>query len=225
MSAPRAHPSARTFFLAWPALLFVAWIAAWRVDLALRARLHWDAPTDTIYWVAMKALLWVLPVLVAIRVLERARLADFLALRGVARGVRWALGVGAVLVAVTFVGRTWPGGLVWRRPDWSLMFLNAVVVAPIVEEMALRGYALTRLSLNGHRFWTANVLSTLLFVAMHLPGWLFNGRVTSLATFLPPLIPLALLSLLFGWVKMRSDSLYASMLLHGINNLYSSLFP
>jgi len=36
---------------------------------------------------------------------------------------------------------------------------------------------------------------------------------------------LALLSLLFGWTKKRSQSLYGSIILHAINNLYSAIFP
>ncbi len=58
---------------------------------------------------------------------------------------------------------------------------------------------------------------------MHIPGWLFNGRVASPVGLLAPMIPIALLSLLFGWTKKRADSLYASIIVHAINNLYSAL--
>ena len=36
---------------------------------------------------------------------------------------------------------------------------------------------------------------------------------------------LAVLSLLFGWTKKRSGSLYGAIVLHAINNLYSAMFP
>jgi len=71
----------------------------------------------------------------------------------------------------------------------------------------------------------ANALTTVVFVAMHLPGWYFQGRATSLVGLAQRVAPLAALSLLFGWTKNRSRSLYSAIVLHVINNFYSALFP
>jgi membrane protease YdiL (CAAX protease family) len=60
---------------------------------------------------------------------------------------------------------------------------------------------------------------------MHLPGWYFQGRATMLVGFVQRAAPIAALSLLFAWTRKRSGSLYAAILLHGINNFYSALFP
>ena len=99
------------------------------------------------------------------------------------------------------------------------------MVAPLVEEMTLRGFLLKRVELSGHAFWRANAFTTFVFVAMHLPGWYFQGRMTTIAGFAQQVAPLAALSLLFGWTKKRSGSLYAAIVLHAINNFYSALFP
>ena len=107
----------------------------------------------------------------------------------------------------------------------SSEILDVFVVAPLVEEMTLRGFFLKRLELNGQSFWRANALTTVVFVAMHLPGWYLQGRTTTLIGFAQRAAPLAVLSLLFGWTKKRSGSLYAAIVLHAINNLYSSMFP
>ncbi len=54
------------------------------------------------------------------------------------------------------------------------------------------------LELSGYAFWNANVLTTVLFCAMHVPGWLFSGRFPSPAGIAAALLPLAVLSLVFG---------------------------
>jgi uncharacterized protein len=213
------------YFIAYPTLLFASWIVAWIINVALRSRFHWDTETDTIYWIVMKVIVWVLPVLLAIRALERASIAQFLELRHLVRGVLWAGGIGSALVAVTFLGKTFSAGTAWHAPSWSLVLVNAVVVAPLVEEITLRGFVLKRLELNGRSFWCANVLTTLIFVAMHVPGWLFQGRKPSMVSVAQPMVPLSMLSLLFGWTKKRSESLYGAIGVHAVNNLYSTLFP
>ena len=82
------------------------------------------------------------------------------------------------------------------------------------------GFYLTCLESIGYPFWKANVLSTLLFCAMHVPGWIFGGRFPSPAAIAAALLPIAGLSLVFGWTKKRSGSLYASVTAHAINNFY-----
>jgi uncharacterized protein len=219
--------SRRLYIIAFPPLLFGAWIVAWIVNLALRDRFHWDAQADTIYWIAMKILIWVLPPLAIIHLVERTSVVKFLEVDAAhaARGVRWGLLVGLALVVITFAGKTLPAHTAARLLTFDLVLLNAVVVAPIVEEITLRGFFLKALELNGSSFWGANVLSTLLFVSMHVPGWLFKGRFPSTAALVQGMLPIAMLSLLFGWTRHRAQSLYASTLVHAINNLYSAVFP
>lgn len=221
------HESAthRRYIAAYPFALFAAWVAAWIVNLTLRSRIGWASQADTIYWIALKLIVWILPAVLAIRLLEGAPVDGFMELRNPGKGLQWGFGVGAVLVAVTFLGKTFPSGTTLHAPQISLVFVNAVMVAPVVEEITLRGFLLKRLELNGHSFWRANALTTVVFVAMHLPGWYFQGSVTTLVGFVQRVAPLTALGLLFGWTKKRSGSLYAAIVLHAVNNFYSALFP
>lgn len=222
MSGSAKH---RRYVAVYPVALFVAWVTAWIVNLALRSRTGWDTHTDTVYWISMKVIVWILPAVLAIRLLERAPVGEFMELRRPRPGLLWGLGVGVLLVAVNYLGKTLPSHTTLHTPQLSLVFVNAVVVAPLVEEITLRGFLLKRLELNGQSFWPANALTTVVFVAMHLPGWYFQGRTTTLIGFAQRAAPLAVLSLLFGWTKKRSGSLYGAIVLHAINNLYSAMFP
>jgi membrane protease YdiL (CAAX protease family) len=222
MTAPVSH---RAYISVYPFALFIAWVVAWNCNLALRGRIGWGPDADTVYWIVMKLAIWVVPVLLWIRLAEGAPLAAFLEMRNVAAGLRWGLGVGAAIVVVNYVGKTLPSGAGLRLPPFDLAVVNAAVVAPLVEELTLRGFLQKRLELNGHRVWSANLLTTVVFVAMHLPGWYFQGRTTTLAGYTARLVPLAVLSLTFGWTKHRSGSLYGAILAHTINNLDSVLLP
>lgn len=218
---PRLH------VIIWPGLLFGSWVLAWLLCLFLRGRFHWSSSADTIYWIAMKAILWVLPAVLAIQIFEHADVVEFMELSAsrIRPGLIWGLGVGAALVAITYLGKSLPAGARPRDVTFSLVFVNAVIVAPLVEEIALRGFFLKALELSGRSFWPANVLTTLVFAAMHVPGWLFNGRFPSTGALVQAMIPIAGLGLLFGWTKKRSGSLYAAIIVHAINNLYSAFFP
>ena len=173
----------------------------------------------------MKAIVWVGPVVLMIRLRERDSVPGFLDLRNLTNGLRWGLAVGAALVVVTFLGRTLPSGSTLTMPELSLPFVNAVIVSPLVEEITLRGFLLKELELSGDSFWRANTLTAVVFVAMHLPGWLFQGRIPTAAGFAQRALPIAALGLLFGWTKRRADSLYAPIVVHAINNVYSAFFP
>lgn len=215
----------RRTIVIYPFALFAAWVGAWAINLSVRPLAGWGPEADTLYWIGLKLLVWVMPVVLLIRHLERGPAARFLALHDPGRGLLWGLGLGAALAAVTFLGRTLPSNTALHTPALEMSLLNAVVVAPLVEEITMRGFLIKGLELGGHPFWRANALSTVAFVAMHVPGWFFQGRVTTLAAVAELVAPLIVLSLLFGWTRKRSGTLYAAIVLHAVNNLYSALFP
>jgi uncharacterized protein len=85
----------------------------------------------------------------------------------------------------------------------SLFWLTAAVAAPIFEETLFRGFLMPSLT-RWLPAWGAIALSGLLFAAAHLS--------------LAELLPLATLGCVLGYVYLRSRSLLAPMLLHGLWN-------
>ena len=77
----------RRIVAVYPVALFSAWVLAWIVNLAVRARTGWGSDADTMYWMVMKAIVWVAPALVWIRVVERRPVARFLDLSNAGRGL------------------------------------------------------------------------------------------------------------------------------------------
>jgi sodium transport system permease protein len=93
-----------------------------------------------------------------------------------------------------------------RRAIW-LLFVAAVTPA-VCEELVFRGVLLQSLS-REERAWRSVLLSAAIFGAFHLS---FETALRFL--------PTAWIGLLMGWVVWHSRSIFASMLMHFLNNAF-----
>jgi membrane protease YdiL (CAAX protease family) len=196
---------------------YAAWVGAWLFKLALASRgLVLQPAAEFAYWTGLKLIIWVAPAVL---------------LLGGAAGtgaphprwrstLAWGLGAGLAL-GLLGVGQHLALHEPLMRWGWSWAALNALCVAPIVEEVFFRG-AVFRELLERHRFWAANALTAALFVAAHVPGWAFMGTLAA-----DPLGTLRLavvvfwLGLVFGYVRHRSGSVASSVVAHALGNLFS----
>ena len=91
----------------------------------------------------------------------------------------------------------------WSRPGFWLAAVTVVGLGPLAEEILFRGYlhSLLRQRLSA---WPAIGLGGLLFGAMHPLG---------------TMLPIALLGMLFGWLRERHGSLWPSCWAHMLHNL------
>ncbi|MEZ4236074.1 MAG: CPBP family intramembrane glutamic endopeptidase [Myxococcota bacterium] len=90
--------------------------------------------------------------------------------------------------------------------DRLVVVLTIAVSAPLFEEIVFRGYLWRVVALGGGR-WAAWLVTTALFCAYHL------DKVQSLS-----IVPVALL---IGWMRLRTGSLVAPILVHFANNAVS----
>jgi membrane protease YdiL (CAAX protease family) len=218
---PETKPLGRRVLVVWPVLLLAAWTIAWIVELRLRDYFAWGVNGETAYWIAMKVLLWVVPVIVILR-RERIPVLAFVDLGAPLRGIGIGVLAGLGLLAFSFGMDAVLGSASFNVPVLDAALFNGVIVAPLVEEFTMRGFYLESLERSGMLFMQANIRAGMVFVAMHLPGWYFQGRLRSPLSMLQTAIFLWLLALLLGWVKKSSGSLYAPMVVHILNNIYSA---
>ncbi|MBW7863251.1 MAG: CPBP family intramembrane metalloprotease [Candidatus Hydrogenedens sp.] len=172
------------------------------------------------YWLAMKLLLWVLPALLLIRLSGKSvgEVMGFHRARAIAV---WGGGVGLVLGITALAAKTL-GSQPLFPPSLSWSLFSGVLVAPIVEELTFRGALLGPLC-GRFGFWTANTITGLLFLGIHLPGWHFQGRLAeNLTNPVGGALSVFLLGLLFGYVAHKSRSVAAGTLTHILNNLFSA---
>lgn len=96
-----------------------------------------------------------------------------------------------------------------RSPYWWAVILAAVVLAPLWEEVAFRGFLLSALAKSRLGFWPAAVLSAGLWTALHLSySW-------------PGLASVFLAGLGMGWIMLRTGSMRAVVVAHAVINAFS----
>lgn len=105
--------------------------------------------------------------------------------------------------------------------DWPV-FIYTILLTPIFEEITFRGFivsGLLALKVEGKK---TNLITTLLFVLIHMVGWSFQGvlmaHLTSTAW-----LSIVVVSLIAGFLRIHSGSLRASILLHIGNNAIAGL--
>jgi len=99
-------------------------------------------------------------------------------------------------------------------------WLNAIVSAPIAEEVLFRGLVF-RLLLEHLAVWSALAVSALLFALIHLPYWWLSGAASP-AGLVISLGSIFAYGVFFALLYRWSGSLYAPLISHMLNNLVTS---
>lgn len=171
----------------------------------------------TMYSTAIKTVLWVGPAWAYVRWLRRAPVLKFLGLSVSPSRREWGI---AVLVMTLYMGTIVAlevslGGKSFH-PSWpapfAFFFLSA---SAFVEEIFFRGLVLQELSRHV-RGVPAIIITSLLFVAVHWPHWLWS-RGLSAGVFADS-VGVFLASLLFGWLYLRTRSIWPCFMAHVANN-------
>lgn len=165
---------------------------------------------------AIRLSTWTLPVLVYIIAVKQS-LIDVLKLGNARRGVVWGVAVGLSIALLNLVG-----GYVLRghaRVNFHLpvnYWLGAVITVGLSEEIVFRGFLLSAFS-SRTRLWVANLSQAALFLAIHLPGWAFMHQFIW-PNIMQQIVYVFLLGVMLGFVRYKSHSLWACMLIHSFSN-------
>ena len=164
--------------------------------------------------ISLRLLIWVAPVLVYLRRVDRVEPLDYLRLRGnVGRGVT----IGLVVTALNVLGTIARFGLPHPSLDritWNSILGTSVAVG-FIEEIPYRGFMLQKIERRAG-FWAANLVTSLLFVAIHLPGWiaLHQLSVDRAAT-------IFVFAVIMAAIFKYSGSLWAPIVAHSANDCLS----
>jgi membrane protease YdiL (CAAX protease family) len=121
-----------------------------------------------------RLLLWIVPTLVYVRVVERQPLLEYLGLqRHVGRGLFWG-SVAVLLPVAAAYYRISTGAVRFQLPLDEATWLNPVLGAPIAEELLFRGLVFQKLEKALGTLGGA-LLSAVLFASIHFPYWFLSG--------------------------------------------------
>jgi membrane protease YdiL (CAAX protease family) len=200
--------------------LIIVWTLLLWLNTVLTARFNVIAagPWHIVYYVSRKILLWVLPALFLIHH-SGLGVRTVIGLNRFRQIVVWGAGVGLILGATATTVK-----ILTHQPLFQFAvawpFVNAVLLSPIVEEIVFRGALLESLKTR-YSFIRSNLITGILFVSIHVPGWFFQGRLRENLTSPTGAISIFLLGLVFGYVAHKSKSVAASTVTHSLSNLFN----
>ncbi len=196
----------------------IAFFAVWSCYFIFLSPHFGGGPAFTVLENLVKLSIWTLPVFLLVRFGERQNPLDYLRLSsGWRKGLLYGLALGAVLSAYLVVvnlpgGFRFDPGFAWGK------WISGVLLVGVTEEVVFRGYVLQKLATRFAFRW-ANLITSLLFVLIHVPRWIRDDRLNS--GIVGAALFLVAFSLLLGWVLKKSESLWACMLAHSISNFTS----
>jgi membrane protease YdiL (CAAX protease family) len=200
-------------FLVYVIVFHVAWIG-W--PFIIYPRLTAIGETTVLYAIvniALRLLIWVLPVWLYIRLIDGVNPLNYLRLRRFRRGAM----VGIALTVLNLLGSVTRFGVphvALHRLTWNAVLGTSLLVG-LIEEIPYRGFILQKLQ-ERIGFQRANLVTSLLFVSIHLPGWVALHALradVAAAVFI--------LSIVFGLAFQYSGSLWAAVVMHSGNDFHS----
>ena len=201
-------------FLVYVVVFHLAWIA-WPYAVYPRLVAMGDATLAyALLNIGLRLLLWVVPALLYLRYVDGVEPFGYLGLR---RHVRRGVAVAAVVTALNLIGsfaRFGPPHPVAQSITWNSVLGTSFMVG-FIEEIPYRGFILQKLAARVD-FWLANVITSLLFVAIHVPGWIALHALTA-----PRAAEIFIFGAVMAAVFRWSGSLWAPIIAHSANDFMS----
>ncbi|MBA3823394.1 MAG: CPBP family intramembrane metalloprotease [Ktedonobacterales bacterium] len=218
--ATRQNPWKFWVFLAG---FFAIWVLRATVIYSLADTHITDPLAQQAFSNAIKALVWVVPVIIYLWYVDHTPPA-------LALGLTTPLNRQSVLLSGAVIAIYLLGIVVFQRLGGQMLgatnhpllalTLVSTVVSSFFEEVLFRGFVLAQLR-RMVRFWPANVLTACLFTLTHWPNWVWTHGWGY------PLVhsgAILILALVLGWLVRATNSLWPSITLHSLNNVLASLY-
>ena len=198
------------FYLAW-ALVWVYSVYPWATRTIGDATLMY-----ALINIAFRLLIWVLPVFLFLRYIDHVNVLEYLQLKQY-----WRRGVivGLTVSVINFLGMMVRIG----QPAWGSAhvtwnsILGTSILVGVFEEVPFRGFVLQKLQ-ERFDFVTSTVISSILFVGAHIPGWIMLGSLTASKVFYIFVFG-AVMAIMFRY----SQSLWAPIITHSLNDGLSNV--
>jgi len=198
-------------FLVYVAAFHLLWIA-WPVFLYPRlVTVGSETLTYALINLSFRFLYWIAPVLLYLRYVDGVDPFEYLRMTPpLRRGLILALVLTAINVIGTFARFGMPH-LSLQRVTWNSVLGTSFLIG-LFEEIPYRGFMLRKFS-ERMNVWLANLVTSLLFLSIHLPGWI------ALHIFNPgAAVSVFLLGVVFAWAVSYSGSLWSAIITHSAND-------
>jgi uncharacterized protein len=196
------------FYAVWVG--YVIWIYPWMQSLG-DATLRYALVNIT-----FRLLVWVLPVFLYLRHIDHVNPVEYLKLKQ-----NWKQGIiiGIVLSILIFLGSMVRHGLphpTLQSLTWNNVLSTSLLIG-FIEEIPFRGFILQKFE-ERYGFWMANLISSLLFLGIHLPGWISLHLLRA-----DSVISVFIFGVVMAIVFKYGKSLWGPIIAHSLNDFLSSV--
>lgn len=203
-------------FAAYLLLFFAVWTLWVYAGYPLLTKLDDTTLLYAIVNLTIRFLIWILPVFLYLYLVDHVNPFEYLKLRRY-----WVRGiiVGLVLSVINFLGtllRYGPPHLSMQAVTWNSILGTSILIG-FIEEIPFRGFILQKFQ-ERSSFWLANLFSSLLFLAIHLPGWILLHQLNFLEA-----LTIFLLGAIFAAAFYYSKSLWSSIVAHSFNDFLTAV--
>lgn len=170
----------------------------------------------------IKIVIWVIPVILLAKIMEKSNPNSYLGLRpNFKKSFKWICWVFLVFISYVILNIT----VLDNNIDFHIGFdewLNVFLLVGITEEIVFRGFILKKL-MDSFKFWIANTITSFLFVSIHFPIWIHKGLFV-FPDILITSINIFVLSAIFGYIYKKTSSLWSVIIIHSFYNLLVLIF-
>lgn len=163
-------------------------------------------------YIAGKLLLMVIPVLLYLKSIDHKKPFEYLKLTNdIPKGIKWGLIASAGFIIYHLII-----ALVLKTVNFNFNIgiekWIAGLLVGFVEEVPFRGFILQK-SQEHFNFWTANMITVLIFLIYHYPTWYFSGHFHLFS------FNVVFAGLIWGYLLKKSNSLWPAIIAHSVFNL------
>lgn len=165
----------------------------------------------------VKPLVWLLPLGYLLK-RERVNLASVgVTFKNLFPSLYFVLGLGAVFaIEAVVINMIKHGGTDFGANIGANIFSVSLLLSfftSISEELAFRGYIFNRLKINLHNEWLANLITTTIWVLIHVPVVVFIWKLNFVSGLIYLLVT-AFFGLGSAFVYARTGNIFSSIILH-----------
>jgi membrane protease YdiL (CAAX protease family) len=201
-------------FIVYLIIFHTAW-AGWAYLLYPRVKALGEATLlYALVNISIRLLVWVLPVFLYLRYVDHAEPIEYLKLKRY-----WKRGVliGLALTGINFLLSLARFGV--PNPNkqsitWTSILGTSLLIG-LVEEIPYRGFIFQKFQ-ERLGFWIANLISSLLFLGIHLPGWISLQMLRA-----GTMVFVFIFGVLMAIVFRCSKSLWSVIVTHSLNDFLS----
>lgn len=163
--------------------------------------------------------LWTLPVLVYLAFSGINPIGYLKLNKNVLSGVLWGVIIGAGILGINMLKVYVLSGQISINLDIDRNFWwKGIILVGLSEEVVFRGFILQKVN-EGTGFWVANCINAVLFVLVHVIGWVLLNQFSTFK--FRDMAVLFVFAFLQGFVLKKTKSLWACMIIHSFNNFTS----